>query len=294
MRLGKTAIKKTPDHRLVLERRMIGLVQTLTLDQYRCTGCLDCQAICPREAISSTDPVVELGALKTPISIDIDPDLCHFCGQCAIICPTKAFLWRENQEKTPGLISNGIFPVLREKIHIQTDKCKVDCGLVCASGCPVEALKVKVNRDLNTGEEKISAVEVDKIACFYCHKCEQACPYDAIRVDCSRCGIAIFSPQYCPQGCCACTEICPSGALHVENERVKLDESVCIYCRSCQNVCPVDKALEIKREKIRHYPVCSQLWVEIQAKLVSGPARARLMEEIALGKRDRAFRTRID
>jgi 4Fe-4S ferredoxin len=294
MRLGKTAKTKTLDHRVVLERQMIGLVQTLSLDQNKCTGCRDCQVICPREAISSTDPVVEKGILKTPIRMDIDPDLCHFCGQCAIVCPTKAFFWRENQEEIPGLISSGIFPVLQEEINIQTDKCKVDCGSVCASSCPVDAVTVKIYRDPDTGEEKIAAVEVDKIACFYCHKCEQACSYDAIRVDCSRYGIVIFSPQYCPQGCYACTEICPSGALHVENERVRLDESACIYCRSCQNVCPVDEALEIKREKIRHGPVCSHLWVEIQAKLVSGPAKARLIEEIALRKRDRAFRTRID
>ncbi|UCE42367.1 MAG: 4Fe-4S binding protein, partial [Candidatus Aminicenantes bacterium] len=138
------------------------------------------------------------------------------------------------------------------------------------------------------------AVEVDKMLCFYCHKCEKVCPYDAIKVVCSRDGIVIFSPGNCPVGCYACTQICPSDALHLEDGQVKLDETTCIFCRACQNVCPVDSALEIKREKIRHNLVRSQLWVEIQGKLVSKSAKARLMEEVASRKRDRAFRTRID
>jgi 4Fe-4S ferredoxin len=175
MRLGKTVKKKTPDKRVILERHMIGLVQMIALDQNKCTGCRDCQTICPTEAISSSEPIVEKGSLKTPIRMDIDPDLCHFCGQCAIICPTKAFSWRENQEEIPNLISNGIFPVLKEDINIQTEKCKADCRLVCETSCPVEAIKVKTQQDPNTREEIITAVEVDKIKCFYCHKCELAC-----------------------------------------------------------------------------------------------------------------------
>jgi len=294
VRLGKTIKKRTPDQRVILERQMIGLVQTLILDQNRCTGCRDCQVICPREAISSTAPIVEKGTLKEPIRMDIDPGLCNYCGQCAIICPTKAFSWRENNEVVPSLISNGTFPVLKEEINIQTQKCKVDCRSVCATSCPVDALTVKIQHDPDTGKETIAAVDVDNMLCFYCHKCEQACPYDAIEVDCARDGIVIFSPQNCPPGCYACSQICPSGALRLKNERVELDESICIYCRSCQNVCPVDSALEVKRERIRHGPVCSHLWVEMQAKLISGFTKIRLMEEVAWRKRDRAFRTRID
>ncbi|MFC1858003.1 4Fe-4S binding protein, partial [Thermodesulfobacteriota bacterium] len=87
MRLGKTLKRKTLD-KVVLERRMIGLHQLLTLDQNKCTGCGDCQAICPCEAISSCEPVIENGSLKEPVRMDIDQNLCHFCGQCAVICPT--------------------------------------------------------------------------------------------------------------------------------------------------------------------------------------------------------------
>lgn len=294
MRLGKTLKRETPDKRVVFERRMVGLVQMLALDQNRCTGCRDCETICPGGAISSSEAIVENGSLKEPIRMDIDPDLCHFCGQCAIICPTKALLWQENQEVIPTLISTGIFPILKEDIDVQIEKCNVDCHLVCAESCPVEALTVKVYHDTDTHEDKITHVEVDKTRCFYCHKCEQACPYDSIRVRSAREGIAIFAPENCLEGCYACTEVCPSGALHLENEQVRLNETSCIFCCACQNVCPVDKALEIRREKIRHYPIGSQLWVEMEGKLVSKAAKARLMEETASRKRERAFQTRID
>lgn len=131
MRLGKTHKKITPDNTLILERRMVRLAQMLVLDQNKCTGCRDCQIICPTEAISSSEAIVEDGSLKEPIRMEIDPDLCNFCGQCAIICPIKAVLWRENQEVIPTLISNGTFPILEEGIDIQIEKCNVDCQLVC-------------------------------------------------------------------------------------------------------------------------------------------------------------------
>ena len=294
MRLGKTLKRKTPDKRIVLERRMIGLDQVIALDPNKCTGCRDCQAICPREAISSCEPVIENGSLKEPVRMDIDQNLCNFCGQCAVICPTKAISWRENQADIPTIISSGIFPVLKEGIDVQTEKCHPDCQLVCEESCPVDALKVEVHPDADTGKDIIAAVKVDTLQCFYCHKCEKACPYDAISVQCARDGIVIFLPANCLEGCYACTEVCPSEALYLENGQVQLDESVCIFCRACETICPVDDALEIKREKIKHEPVYSHLWVEIQEKLISKTAKWRLMQAGAFSKRNRAFRTRID
>jgi hypothetical protein len=67
-----------------------------------------------------------------------------------------------------------------------------------------------------------------------------------------------------------------------------------MFCGACQNVCPGDKVLEIRLEKIRHEPNRSQLWVETEGKLVSKARKGRLREEIASLKRKRAFRTRID
>jgi len=294
MRLGKTTRRRTPENQIILERHMIGLIQVLALDLNRCVGCRDCQVLCPTKAISSSEPVVESGALQRPIRPDVDPGLCHFCGQCAVLCPTKALSWRENDQLVPELVSNGMLPLLEESIDIRIEKCNADCRLVCQTSCPVDALQVEIESDPDAPPGTITAVNVDRARCFYCHKCERACPYGAITVSSARDGIVLLSPADCPEGCQACTEICPSGALYLENGRVELAEALCIFCRACQNVCPVDRALEIKRERIRHSPVRSQLWVEIQAKLVSESAKLRLLEETAMRKRDRAYRTRID
>lgn len=292
MRLGKTEKSQFADGSLSLQRRMIELEQTLFIDLQRCCGCLDCKKICPTEAVSASDPVVEEGTVMMHITIDVDPETCIFCGQCAMICPTKAISWRENEKTVPNVITGGILPSLDESIEISVKECLIDCKLACQSVCPVDALDVKSERV--DDEERIVDVLIDRNRCFYCKKCEPACPYRLISVKSARMGLISFDPRHCPPHCRACTDVCPSGAIHLKDGRVEVDETICIYCLSCSIVCPEDKALEVKREKIQGLPLRSQLWVEMQGKLVSPEARIRLIRENATEKRKRAFRTRID
>jgi len=293
MRLGKTK-KRRSDQRLILERRMVGLVQSLVLDRSVCNGCRDCQWICPREAISSSEPVLRSGGLTEPIVLDVDEEACHFCGQCAAICPMKAFTWRENEEETPTLQRRGILPALREEIQVEVTKCRPDCLLVCERSCPVQAIKVLTRSEEDGSGTRIEGVEVDRKRCFYCHKCEDACPYRAISVRQAREGMVLFQPTQCPEGCHACADVCPSTALYREDGVVQLNDRFCIYCRACQQVCPAEAALEIRRERVLHHPVRSHLWVEMLEKLISRNAKLRSMEEVARRKHARAYRTRID
>jgi len=146
---------------------MIDLVQWLALDQARCVGCRDCQVICPTQAISSTQPVLREGSLQVPITMDIDPNLCHFCGQCALVCPVKAVSWRENDATVPDLISKAVFPLLREEIDVCIERCQADCGLVCQTACPVDAIRVEVHHDSDAQPAAIAAVHVDRAQCFF-------------------------------------------------------------------------------------------------------------------------------
>ena len=97
-----------------------------------------------------------------------------------------------------------------------------------------------------------------------------------------------------PQGVAACTEVCPTGALYCEGHEVRLNEDCCIYCQACVRACPVDDALEVRREMIRGRFPTSQLWSDILEKIVSPAARLRHVQESAAMKRARAYRTRID
>jgi len=294
MRLGKTEKTIRSDGKLVLRRRMIGLEQELILDRETCCGCRDCQIICPTESVTSNEPVVEGGRVKARIMMDLDPETCIFCGQCAVICPTKSIFWRENDRTVPTVVTGEILPPLDESIEVRVADCRIDCGLACQAACPVEAIKVKTEAQAESGDEKIVDVAVDLNRCFYCGGCGPVCPYGLIAVKKARQGLIIFSPEHCPPGCRACADVCPSGAFGIKEGLVSLDESFCIYCRACANVCPEAAALEVKRDIIRAQPLLSQLWLEMQGKLVSPAAKVRLVQEQAADKRARAFRTRID
>ena len=169
---------------------------------------------------------------------------------------------------------------------------RIDCELACQSICPAKALQVRTS--IEEGKERVVAVLVDREHCFYCGKCRESCPYGLISVRSARLGLISFSPEHCPPSCRACTEVCPTGAMCLEGGRVVLNEAVCIYCRACSVVCPAPEALEVKRERVQGLPLRSQLWPDMQGKLVSPTARIRIIRENAALKRERAFRTRMD
>lgn len=291
--MGKTQWTVTPDAKVTLERRMIGLEQSLLLDQELCCGCGDCGIVCPTGAISIVDPVIVDGRVSKEAVVDIDPAACTFCGECAVICPTKAISWRENEETVPAVVTGGILPVLDEEIDIESEQCRMDCNLACRGICPVGAIEVRVEDD-ESGQARIADLVVDRESCLYCGRCEPACPYGLIRVKKSRTGLVVFNRDGCPSECLACTEVCPTGALHREGSEVLLNEDSCIYCLACVRVCPVDDALEVRREMIRSRAPTSQLWADILEKIVSPAARLRHIQETAAMKRARAYRTRID
>ncbi|MCF8024500.1 MAG: 4Fe-4S binding protein [Desulfobacteraceae bacterium] len=294
MNLGKTEKQISPSGKLSLRRRMLSLEQELILDRQKCCGCMDCQTICPTDAVSSTEPVVEEGRVREPIRMDIDPGKCIYCGLCMIVCPAKSITWRENENTMPTVMIEEILPPLDEGVDVQVADCRSECELACQAACPADAITVKTENSPENGGSRIIDVEVDPERCFYCGRCMVACPYECISVRKSRQGIVIFSPEHCPLGCQACADVCPSGALELREGHIVLEESFCIYCRACTHVCPESRALEVKRDRIRGGLPHSHLWMEVQGKLVSVQAKAHLVEDQTAEKRARAFRTRID
>jgi Ni,Fe-hydrogenase III small subunit/formate hydrogenlyase subunit 6/NADH:ubiquinone oxidoreductase subunit I len=42
----------------------------------------------------------------------------------------------------------------------------------------------------------------------------------------------------CPDGCRACVEACPTGAVAFDAKGLRLDQGLCLYCTECTDACP--------------------------------------------------------
>ncbi len=95
--------------------------------------------------------------------------------------------------------------------------------------------------------------------CTRCGNCLRSCPYNIIRRETGRHGIAgiltpvlTFEQDYCREDCVRCTRVCPSGALsgldpggkpHIQIGLARVDMNICLLgedreCSACMRWCP--------------------------------------------------------
>lgn len=53
-------------------------------------------------------------------------------------------------------------------------------------------------------------------------------------------GLPVFGPGACAEGCAACVEACPTGAIRLE-PGLGIDLGKCLFCGDCAEVCPTGK-----------------------------------------------------
>ncbi len=51
-------------------------------------------------------------------------------------------------------------------------------------------------------------------------------------------GLPVVDPARCPQGCRDCADACPTNAVTVDGNRVRLDLGRCLFCTDCVEACP--------------------------------------------------------
>ncbi len=109
----------------------------------------------------------------------------------------------------------------------------------CEAACPFDAMHV------------IDGVaQVDPSKCVGCMKCAEVCPKGLITkipaassngVGCNSTDKGNVITKYCDFGCigCArCKKECPADAITIENNLAVIDQSKCVQCGHCADICP--------------------------------------------------------
>jgi 4Fe-4S ferredoxin len=261
-------IKTENRKELTLKRSFLKRNYVLSLNKSLCSGCGLCATICPKEAINVTPAETAEGRLIKKPTIAFDLNACILCGECAVLCPLNALRMEVDGKETSVIVKNEAFPVLRKEIKVAVDKCDPECGLVCQTECPSEAIKISAE-SLENGEiVEINEVQIDESLCFYCKRCQLVCPRDAIDVKKPFQGKVELNSSLCPSGCMVCVDVCPTKAIQLENGKPVVLPQFCVFCSACQNVCPKE-AINVTRDWVFHSDIEAAAWLTALKKFAS-------------------------
>ncbi|MGF1692440.1 ferredoxin-type protein NapF [Photobacterium kagoshimensis] len=127
------------------------------LFQKICTGCSECESVCPEKIIHVADDLAQL---------DVDYGYCTMCGECQKTCPTGAL-----HAKKPHDEQNDT--ELRPNFSTNCqNRLFGECEL-CAEQCPHQAISIAT----------FSLPKLEQAKCDGCSRCKQACPFSVITMD---------------------------------------------------------------------------------------------------------------
>jgi len=263
--------------------------------------------VCPKDALTHVEAVIENGRMVKKQSVDVDAQKCIFCGECVEVCPLNAIEILINGQAENPVIQYEAFPILEQSTTFDAtafDWAKKDFVI---ENCPTNVIYENVEKHI---------LEVDDAHCIRCRQCEIASE-GAFRVEQPWQGRVTLKRELCIEGCLACADICPTRALHVnEAGELVLADYYCIKCGACVQICPVEAQYEeyevkvesqgiakvvkhrrvtnieqlpiwVERWRVRHQPVRSGAWV--QALLNLADEKAEMVEidrKRALKRRD--------
>lgn len=288
--------KNEDENTLTIGRVLYAKRFGLTVDKELCKGCDVCVAVCPREAITLKPVEKDLDGTARASIIDIDLQKCDYHGECSATCPFGAIKVTVNGKKCLPVVEKECYPELIREIVIESEKCEPECKL-CEEECPLDAIKVRFEpvSTEDTGADEVEGepskrtmrtiVDVNKDICACCKVCEAVCPVQVIKVSKFLNGSIEINQDRCPEGCHDCLDVCPVEALYLDEDgKVYVNDSFCIYCKACVNVCPEPEALKIVRTSVRHTPVKSGAWNKALEKLTSVEGARREFEAKRLVK----------
>jgi ferredoxin-type protein NapF len=139
---------------------------------------------------------------------------CISCHRCVSVCPTNVL--------QPSLFEYGIKGMLQPVMDYRSGYCEFECT-ACTRACPSGAI-------IPITIERKKTIQIGRVY-FEKDKC-----------------IVVTNGTICG----ACAEGCPTHAVGMEPYKNNLDipvtdNSICIGCGSCENICPVpEKAIYVK------------------------------------------------
>jgi len=289
-----TTQKIVTEHEITLERAMVTRHYIMTWDLDRCVGCQIGPLVCPKEAIIHVEGEIVDGRLAKKPSVDIDPEKCVLCGICEVMCPKNAITMTINGERENPVLVCGAFPDLIQSTTFDKGRFDWSRKEFVIDNCPTNVISYYGTQD---------TLVVDNRHCIRCRQCEIASD-GAFRVVQPWQGSVELRREKCVEGCLACADICPTRALHINDEgELVLADYYCIKCGACMQVCPVKPEYEeyeftfesqgvtktiartritnaeelpvwVERWRVRHEPVQSAAWIEALTKMADDKAGA--------------------
>ena len=280
-------------HEMTIHRGMITRDYWMKWDLDKCVGCQICPTACPKEALTHVPAVLENGHIVSRSSVDVDEKKCVNCGICVVTCPTKAISITINGKKEIPVHEYQAYPEFLEKTTFRKEKFDFNRKDFVIDNCSADVIWY---------DEKRDTMRVDFENCIHCRQCEVASD-GAFTVDQAWVGSVELHRERCVPGCFACADICPTRALHINDEgELVLADYYCIKCGACMQVCPIkpqyedvefefesygvkvkrtyqklvnedELAVKVERWRVNHTPVSSASWVEALRKLSDDKAK---------------------
>ncbi len=299
--------KQADEHQIVLERAMVTRHYRMVWDLDRCVGCQLGPLVCPKDAVHHVPGEIVDGRLARRPSVDIDAQTCVLCGMCEVMCPKNAITLTINGQRENPVLKNEAFPDLIQSTTFNREAFDWRKKDFVIQNCPTNVIRYDAEND---------TLVVDDAHCIRCRQCEIASG-GAFEVVQPWQGQVVLRREKCVPGCFACADICPTRALHINNEgNLVLADYYCIKCGACMQVCPVKPTTEeyqvtiesqgvtrtqthtrvtnaqdlpiwVERWRVRHTLVRSAAWLAALNKMADERAgAAEIDRKRALKRRD--------
>lgn len=134
----------------------------ILIDETACDYCKLCEEVCPEEAIKVEGKRISFQLPEKIAEISIDQELCSHCSYCEEVCPYDA--------------AKTIKPMEGKLELFEARMARCD-----PVGCAACIIICKHNRVWYVSKDK-GRVHFNEKFCIYCGACENACPYDLIKV----------------------------------------------------------------------------------------------------------------